>query len=138
MLDDHITGFQHLGLPVSDIRCSRDFYARLGFHEIMFREIPSDEGTVLISMLELNGFVLELFQLVGAALEEIKSRTHGHIDHFALDVNDINAAFQAVQDADLPPLEDAPVFLPFWDKGVYYFNIQGPDGEKIEFNQRVK
>lgn len=138
MLGDHISGFQHLGLPVSNMQRSKDFYAQFGFHETMFREIPSDDGTVLISMLELNGFVLELFQLAGAALEEIKSRSHGHIDHFALDVDDIHAVFRAVQAAGLSPVEDAPVFLPFWEKGVYYFNIQGPDGEKIEFNQRVK
>lgn len=138
MLSEHIRGFQHLGLPVTNIRRSTEFYSRLGFREIMAKELPTDGGSVQVVMLELNGFVLELYQLVGAALLEIKGRTHGHIDHFALDVDDIKAVFDAVQAAGLTPLEDAPVFLPFWEKGVYYFNIQGPDGEKVEFNQRLQ
>lgn len=138
MLCDHITGFQHLGLPVTDFAVSKAFYERLGFAEVMYRELPAERGVVKVSMLELRGFVLELFQLTGEELEEIKTRRHGHIDHFALDVQDIDATFQAVKDAGLPVLEDAPVFLPFWDKGVYFFNVLGPDGEKVEFNQRIK
>ena len=34
--------------------------------------------------------------------------------------------------------EDAPVFLQFWSKGCKYFNILGPDGERIEFNEILK
>lgn len=32
-------------------------------------------------------------------------------------------------------LESAPVFLQFWKNGCKYFNIIGPDGERLEFNQ---
>jgi len=32
-------------------------------------------------------------------------------------------------------IEEQPVFLPFWEKGCKYFNILGPDGERLEFNQ---
>ena len=32
-------------------------------------------------------------------------------------------------------IEEAPVFLPFWKNGCKYFNITGPDGERLEFNQ---
>jgi lactoylglutathione lyase len=133
-----ITGFQHLGLPVTDLDRSKAFYARLGFTEVMARELPQRDAAIRVAMLELNGFVLELYQLTGSDLDEIRRRPHGHIDHFALDVRDIGAALEAVRAAGLHPLEDAPVFLPFWENGVYYFNILGPDGEKIEFNQVVR
>jgi len=62
----------------------------------------------------------------------------GHIDHIALDVLDINAAFQELQAASMEILEKAPVPLDFWDKGIQYFNIRGPDREKIEFSEKIK
>jgi len=138
MLSAHITGFQHLGLPVTNLQTSKAFYAQLGFHEIMVSALPTKDGDIQVDMMEHTGFVLELDQLVGTAGDEIGTRAHGHIDHVALDVDDIEAVFQAVQKIGLTPLESAPVFLPFWEKGVYYFNVQGPDGEKVEFNQRLK
>ena len=84
-----------------------------------------------------NGLVLEFYQLVGADWVEVSNRGHGHIDHIALDVADIQGAWDTVRNEGLMPVELAPVFLPFWEKGVYYFNILGPDGERIEFNQRL-
>ncbi|MCB9450498.1 MAG: VOC family protein [Anaerolineaceae bacterium] len=137
MLADNITGLQHLGLPVTNIDQSKAFYKRLGFSETMVRELPQGDDVVRVVMLELNGFVLELYQLIGDDLAEIRKRQHGHIDHFALNVRDIQATWVAVQAAGLKILEDAPVFLPFWENGVHYFNILGPDGEKIEFNSIV-
>ncbi len=138
MLGDNLTGFQHLGLPVTDLDASKAFYARLGFTEVMARELPRGGGMLHVSMMELNGFILELYQLPGAEGEAVKQRRDGHIDHIALDVGDINAAFQAICAAGLTPLEETPVFLPFWEQGIYYFNIRGLDGERIEFCERVK
>lgn len=138
MFGDNLTGFQHLGLPVTDLHKSKAFYTGMGFAEVMVRELPQGDDAIRVAMLELNGFVLELYQLTGDDLDEIRSRQHGLIDHFALDVRDIDAALAAVRAAGLQPVEESPVFLPFWEKGVYYFNVLGPDGEKIEFNQVVK
>jgi len=138
MLGDNLTGFQHLGLPVTNIDASKAFYARLGFKEVMTRELPHEGGTLCVSMMELNGFILELYQLVGAELEEIRRRQDGHIDHMALDVKDIDAAFAVICAGGFTPLEDKPAFLPFWEHGIYYFNIRGLDGERIEFCQRIR
>ncbi len=38
-------------------------------------------------------------------------------------------------DAGFHPIEAAPVKLDFWENGCMYFNILGPDGERLEFNQ---
>lgn len=139
MLDDNITGLQHIGLPVTDIQRSKAFYARLGFRVTMSTDVVLPDGTpTQVVMMEQNNLLLELYQFAGGALEEIKTRGHGHIDHFALDAKDIDAAFIDVRTAGFSPLQDSPVFLPFWEKGVYYFHIEGPDGEKIEFNQRIR
>lgn len=139
MLDDNITGLQHIGLPVTDIQRSKAFYARLGFKVIMSTNIVLPTGIpAQVVMMEHNNFVLELYQLDGEALQEIRTCGYGYIDHFALNATDIDAAFISVRTAGLSPLQDAPVFLPLWEKGVYYFYIEGPDGEKIEFNQRIR
>ncbi len=137
MFGDNLRGLQHIGIPVSDIEQTRTFYGHLGFTEVMYRELPGGAAAIRCSMQEHDGLVLEFYQLVGAEREEVMRRGHGHIDHVALDVADIQAAWQTVQEAGLTPLEPAPVFLPFWENGVYYFNILGPDGEKIELNQRL-
>ena len=138
MFKDNVTGFQHLGLPVTDLKKSIEFYAQFGFVAVMRKELPASGDTIKVCMLELNGFILELYQLVGQGLEEVRARSHGHIDHIALDVQDIDAMFAAIQKTGIKSLEESPVFLPFWENGIYYFNILGPDGERVEFCQRIK
>jgi len=135
---DNLRGLQHIGIPVRDIARSRAFYQSLGFTEVMARELPQANDAIRVSMQERHGLVIELYQLVGADLAEVQGRGHGHIDHLALDVADIQAAWDTVREAGYQPLESAPVFLPFWDKGCYYFNILGPNGERVEFNQLVR
>lgn len=61
----------------------------------------------------------------------------GAIDHLALDVDDIESAWEEVRMAGLAPLEDAIQFLPFWENGVRFFNLLGPNGETVEFSQRL-
>jgi lactoylglutathione lyase len=52
---------------------------------------------------------------------------------------DIEQAYKDICAAGLEILEeDAPVFLPFWEHGVKFFTIRGPDGEKVEFNQILR
>ena len=71
-----------------------------------------------------------LFELVA-----IQERKDGHIDHVAFDVADIDVAFAWLKNTGFNVLEEQPLFLPFWKNGCKYFNITGPDGERLEFNQ---
>ena len=66
-----------------------------------------------------------------------RARPPGAIDHLALDVDDIESAWEEVRMAGLAPLEDAIQFLPFWENGVRFFNLLGPNGETVEFSQRL-
>ena len=61
----------------------------------------------------------------------------GAIDHIALDVVDIDTAFEIAQAGKYNLLDDSIQFLPFWENGVKFFTILGPNGEKVEFNQRL-
>jgi lactoylglutathione lyase len=136
LLKDNLQGFQHLGLPVTDLERSRAFYQNFGFTEAMRTDLTPQEHLVRVAMLEKSGFTIELYQLPGAEREEIAARGDGHIDHMALNVRDIDAALAEIRAAGLEVLEpDAPVFLPFWTHGVKFFTVRGPDGEKVEFNQ---
>ncbi len=134
-LDLPITRIQHIGIPVTDLGASKAFYAGLGFTDAMSSTFPHPEGTGHVCMMRRGDITLELYEFPAAALAEIRARSNGHIDHIAFDVPDIDAAFKTLSAAGYNVLEPAPVFLPFWTHGCKYFNITGPDGERLEFNQ---
>lgn len=55
--------------------------------------------------------------------------------HFAIDVKDVDYAFEALKQAGFEILAKEPTFLAFWKNGTRFFNVKGPNGEIIEFNQ---
>jgi len=130
-----INHLQHVGIPVSDIKISAAFYQQLGFNNVMEAGFidRGEPGTCI--MMQHKTVVIELYQLPAGQLEAIRARMDGHIDHIAFDVDDIDATFTLLKNAGYQVLEEAPVFLAFWQKGCRYFNITGPDGEWLEFNQ---
>jgi lactoylglutathione lyase len=85
--------------------------------------------------MKLNDMIIELYQLPENELKEIRDRNNGHIDHIAFDVDDIDETFEVLKAASFNIIEEQPVFLSFWKNGCKYFNITGPDGERLEFNQ---
>jgi catechol 2,3-dioxygenase-like lactoylglutathione lyase family enzyme len=133
-----INHLQHAGIPVTDIAVSEAFYTRLGFKNIMQSTFTMEGETGTCIMMENNTAVIELYQLPGKKIDEIRKRKDGHIDHIAFDVDDIDATFALLKSASFHIIEEAPVFLSFWKKGCRYFNITGPDGERLEFNQVIK
>jgi len=130
-----INHLQHVGLPVTDIRRSVAFYESLGFRDTMSREFVHQGETVRVAMMEKSGVVMELYQLGPADLEEVRTRRNGHIDHVAFDVDDIDATYRILKENGFAPLEPEPVELPFFRRGMKFFFILGPDGERLEFSQ---
>lgn len=120
-----VTGLQHIGIPTNDMEKTLAFYQSLGF------ELALDvmNGTERVCFLKLAGVCIEAYengQAVGHA---------GAINHIALDVDDVYAAWDAVTAAGYVPVEAEPRFLPFWENGVKFFNILGPNMETVEFSQ---
>ena len=120
-----VTGLQHIGLPTNDMEKTLAFYQSLGF------ELALDvmNGEERVCFLKLQNICIEAYQngqAVGHA---------GAIDHVALDVDDVYAAWDAVTAAGYVPREAEPRFLPFWTNGVKFFNIVGPNGETVGFSQ---
>lgn len=123
----HVTGLQHIGLPTNDMAQTLAFYEKLGF-SVAYETVNNGERVCFLKLANVCIESYENGQAVGKA---------GAIDHIALDVDDVEAAWAAVKAAGFAPLEDEIQALPFWANGVRYFNILGPNGEKVEFSQML-
>ncbi len=132
---DFIHRIQHIGIPAHDLEVSIPFYERLGFENVMESPFEFDGGFGTCVMMKNHEVIVELYQMPEKQLAEIKKRSHGHIDHIAIDVADVDHAFETLKKAGFEILEDTPTFLQFWKNGTRFFNVKGPSGEIIEFNQ---
>jgi lactoylglutathione lyase len=130
-----INGLQHIGIPVTNLKNSELFYEGLGFKNVMHAEFEINGNKGHVSMMQRDAMVMEIYQLPVPELNEVRNRKNGHIDHIAFDVDDIEETFQLLKSNGYNIMEEAPVYLAFWENGCKYFNITGPDGERLEFNQ---
>lgn len=135
ILDSNFNDIQHVGIPVTDLENSKCFYKRLGFVNVMTKTFPHNGQTGHALMMKRSQTVIELYQFPESELDEIRSLKDGHINHITFDVSDIDRAFSELANAGFDIIEGSPVFLDFWEKGCRYFNVLGPEGERLEFNQ---
>lgn len=124
---DYVTGIQHLGVPVKDMDGTLKFYQALGFVEA-FSTV--NNGTRVVFVKQKN-LVVELYEKKETAGKP------GAIEHVALDVTDIEKTFELVKDLGYEMLDQEIQKLPFWERGVKFFTIMGPNGEKVEFSQMM-
>lgn len=133
----NVRGFQHLGLPVLDIAASKKWYCEyLGFEVVYETKFNEGAGDTKVAFLKLNDFVIEMYELPEGERAEIERRGHGHIDHIAFDVDDIEAVSRKLEKAGIEALEGSPKYLPIWKDGVKFLTVLGPNHEKVEFNQK--
>lgn len=130
MKQSKINGLQHVGIPTNDLKKSISFYEGLGFEKIyqVFNEKAGEE----VAFLSLGNLTMEIYENHSACMKV------GAIDHIALDVEDIEAVFAEVGEKGYELPEEGIQFLPFWEKGVRFFTIIGPNMEKVEFCERLK
>lgn len=123
-INDIASGLQHIGIPTNDMDASVAFYEALGFnnkYEVM-------NGPERVVFMELKNLAIELYQNNQAVMKD------GAIDHIAIDVNDINKAYEIIKKKNLKILNEI-TFLHFWNNGIKYFIIEGPNKERLEFNE---
>ena len=133
-----ITGWSHLALKVEDLKQSMAFYEKLGFTERGGGYLETPEGRIQIRYMENHGFQLEILQMIGSGLAELKMRHGGPIAYLGLFCEDIEQTFLDAK-AEKLPLSDFVIRekeLPGARK-ARFFGIIGPDGEKIEINQKI-
>ena len=125
MIKDRIRGMQHIGLPTNDMKATIAFYESLGF-EIATRHINNGEDVVFLTLGNVCVETYENGQAVGI---------HGAIDHICLDVDDIEKTWEEAKALGLNIIDSEIQSLPFWANGVRFFNVLGPNHEKVEFGQ---
>ena len=117
------TGLQHIGLPTNDLKKTIEFYAALGF-EVAYQTVNNGEPVAFLRLGDLTFEAYENGRAVGIT---------GAVDHVAINVTDVDAAREIADHMGLEVIEEGQ--LPFFDNGVKYFTILGPNKEKLEFNQ---
>lgn len=125
----NITGIQHIGIPTNDIEKSIEFYQRLGF-EVAYKTI-NKASNEKVAFLKMKNLMIETYENGNAEMKL------GSIDHIALDVTNIDHVYQEIKSAGYTMLDDAVQYLPFWENGVKFFTIVGPNEEKIEFAEKL-
>ena len=126
-LKEQLNGVQHIGIPTNDIEKTIEFYQKLGF-EIAFQTV-NEEANEKVVFLKLHTLVIETYENKAAVMQS------GAIDHIAIDVKDIEKVYAMINQAGLNSTQDTIHFLPFWENGVKFFTIEGPNKEKVEFSQ---
>ena len=124
-MKDYATGIQHVGIPTKDMDATKKFYEDLGF-EAAFETV--NDGA-RVCFLKMHNLVMEVYESEDAAGKI------GAIEHVAIDVTDIEQVYKEICDKNMNTLQDEIHFLLFWDNGVRFFTIKGPNEEKIEFSQ---
>lgn len=127
-IKEFCTGIQHVGLPTNDIAKTITFYESIGF-TLAYSANNENEK---VAFLQLNNLMIETYQNFQATMKS------GSIDHIAIDVKCIDGLFQVIKATGYTLLNTKVQTLPFWEHGVKFFTITGPNEEKIEFCERLK
>lgn len=127
--DDLLKGVQHLGVPTNDLERTIRFYERLGF-EVALRTL-NEKTDEKVAFLRHGNLMIETYENHQATMKD------GAIDHIAIDVTDIEKCYKIANELRLDVLDDGIQFLPFWENGVKFFTVRGPNNEKVEFNQQL-
>ena len=126
-LQTYTTGIQHIGIPTNDIEKTIEFYKKLGFETAL--QTINEEAGEKVAFLKLKTLVIETYENKQAKL------TSGAIDNIAINVKDIEEVYHYIEEKQMNTTNDEIHFLPFWENGVRFFTIEGPNKEKIEFSQ---
>ncbi len=126
-LGDFALGLQHVGLPTNDLKATIAFYEGLGFETVY--QVKNEAAGEDVAFLRLKNLTIEAYENGQAAMQS------GAIDHIAIDVDDVEAAYRLAQEQGYQIVSNGVEFLPFWQNGVKFFILLGPNQERVEFNQ---
>ena len=124
---DFCTGIQHIGIPTNNMEETICFYEQLGFHVALLTK----NGDETVAFMQMHNLIIETYENKSAAMQV------GAIDHISLDVKDIDSLFDVMKAKHFRLLDDHVNSLPFWEHGVRFFTISGPNKEKIEFCEKL-
>lgn len=125
---ENIIGLDHIGLPTADYDKTIEFYSTFGF-EVVYETM--NEGNK-VGFLKLHNVMIETWQ------ENDPAMRAGAVDHFAMAVRDVDALYQLALSKGYAIKDPEGLrFLPFWENGIRFFNVIGPNNETVEFSQKL-
>ena len=124
-----IVGTAHIGLPTNDLAKTIEFYQGLGFEVIM--ETVNEKAKEKVAFIRIKNYCIESFENGQAAMKD------GAYQHVALDVENIEETYSRICANNYEVITDGIEELPFWENGVKFFMIKGPNQERIEFCQKL-
>lgn len=128
-LGEFASGLQHVGLPTNDLDATAAFYEGLGFENVY--ETVNEAAGERVAFLRLGNLTLEVYENRQAAMRS------GAIDHLALDVKNIDECYAQARAQGYEIVSNGVEALPFWENGVRFFILLGPNQERIEFNEML-
>src|SRR5574344_2062600 len=117
-LHKYVDEIQHVGIPTLDLEKSIAFYAKMGFTKVTRAQTPTG---VKVGFVEIGQAKLEIYEGEGAP------GLVGAINHFALNVKDIEKCHKEAVDAGFKIVSKGVEQLPFWTNGIKYFIVEGPN-----------
>ena len=126
---DFCSGVNHIGVPTLDYNKSVEFYLGLGFTKASTKVNPNGQQ---VAFMQCGNLIVEIYDKEGAAMKT------GAINHIAVDVHNIDELYQIIKAKGYTFIQDKVTPLPYWEKGIKYFSIEGPNKETIEFCERLK
>ena len=124
----HYQGLGHIAIHTKDMEESIAFYEKIGGALQQRASIPTPDGDKLLALVSFGGFTLELIQSPVPA-----PMTEGNIPHFAVYVDDLDAAAAAVKAAGVDTfMTPEKKVLPNLFGGLENWFFTGPSGEQIE------
>ena len=142
----YVKGLQHIGIAVTGFQEAVEFLEYFGF-QVIRRENQKNGDPV--AFMEQAGLVLEVYK------DEAAVKRTGTVEHIAMDVEDAEGFFQELSrecglaergsenrdfnggKAGIRKLEP-PACLPYWNTGIRYVTVEGPEGLKLEFCEKLK
>ena len=124
-----IVGVAHIGLPTNDLKKTIEFYKSLGFEVIL--ETYNEKAKEKVAFLQIQNYCIESFENGQSVMAD------GAYQHVALDVRDIEEMYKKICENGYEVITDGIEQLPFWDNGVKFFMIKGPNEARIEFCQKL-
>ncbi|MGK7927008.1 MAG: VOC family protein [Spirulina sp.] len=126
-----ITRINHIGLRISNLDRTREFYEKLGF---VFLVGPVGPEPVAImehsSGININ-FILNASSTIGKNILMDIPEKHPGYTHVALEVTNLDTVRSRLQEKNIP-IKDGPIVMP---NGATFIFIRDPDNNVIEFHQ---
>ncbi len=128
-----VTGLAHIGVIVSDISGSIEFYSELLDFDCYSKAEVGPGGETKLAFLRCGACEIELVMP-----PESQQRKDGPVDHIALKVNDIDAMMSRLKSKGIKFETEESQHLPaLFENGVKCVFFHGPDGERIELSEEL-